>query len=173
VSNGTTVTKDRTAAVKAALKALVKDRVLVGIPSEKAFRDPEPDEPRPALNNAEIGYLQEFGSPEANIPARPHLVPGTQKALPEVEKIYREVAPKVLDGNVSLIRDAHKKVGHTVASSVKNLITDGIDPPLAERTIKERQRRGREGTTPLLDKGQYRRNIDSVVRPAGTKKGKR
>ncbi|PTR06439.1 MULTISPECIES: hypothetical protein [unclassified Novosphingobium] len=173
MTNGTTVTKDRTAAVKAALKALVKDRVLVGIPSEKAFRDPEPDEPRPALNNAEIGYLNEFGAPEANIPARPHLVPGTQKALPKVEKFYREAAPKVLDGNSEAIRAAHGKVGFTVTSSIKNLITDGIAPPLAERTLENRKRRGREGETPLLDTGQYRRNIDFVIRPAGAKKGNR
>lgn len=160
------VTQDRTAAVKAALKALVQDRVLVGIASEHAFRDPEPEDPTPHLNNAEIGYLNEFGAPDANIPARPHLVPGTQGALPKVEKIYRDAAPKALNGDVAAIRAAHGKVGFTVTSAVKNLITDGIDPPLADSTVRQRKRRGRDGETPLLDTGQYRRNIDFAVRAA-------
>lgn len=160
------VTTDRTASVKAALKALVQDRVLVGIPSEHAFRDPDIEDPHPHLNNAEIGYLNEFGAPEANIPARPHLVPGTQKALPKVEKIYRDAVGKVVVGDVKAIHDAHAKVGFVVASSVKSLITDGVSPQLAESTVKDRKRRGRTGTTPLLDTGQYRRNIDSVVRAA-------
>jgi len=167
------VTKDRTAAVKAALKALVQDRVLVGIASEHAFRDPDDEDPTPHLNNAEIGYLNEFGAPDANIPARPHLVPGTQSALPKVEKIYREAAPKALDGDVGAIRAAHGKVGFAVTSAVKGLITDGIDPPLADRTIKQRKRRGRDGETPLLDTGQYRRNIDFVIRKAGQDKATR
>lgn len=161
-----TVTRDRTAAVKAALKALVQDRVLVGIPSEHAFRDPDDEELTPHLNNAEIGYLNEFGAPEANIPARPHLVPGTQSALPKVEKIYREAVGKAVVGNVNGVRAAHVQVGFVVTSAVKNLITDGIDPPLAEQTIKQRKRRGRDGETPLLDTGQYRRNIDFAVRAA-------
>lgn len=165
---GLKVTHDGTAAMKAALKALTQDRVLVGIPSEKAFRDPEPDDPHPELNNAEIGYLNEFGAPEANIPARPHLVPGVAKATKEaVPKIYADAATKALDGNLSAVKDAHGKVGFTATSSVKNLIADGIDPALADSTIAKRKARGRTGTTPLLDTGQYRRNIDFVIRPAG------
>lgn len=167
------ITVDRTAGVKAALKALVQDRVLVGIASQHAFRDPDPDDPSPDLNNAEIGYLNEFGAPEANIPARPHLVPGTQKVLPKVEKIYREAAPKVLDGDTNAIRGAHGRVGFTVTSSVKAFMTDGVEPALAESTLKQRKRRGRDGETPLLDTGQYRRNIDFVIRKAGQDKATR
>lgn len=160
------ITVDRTADVKAALKALVQDRVLVGIPSEHAFRDPDPDDPKPDLNNAEIGYLNEFGAPEANIPARPHLVPGTKRALPKVEKIYRDAVTKVVVGDVKAVRDAHAKVGQIVSDSVKGLIEDGISPPLADRTLRARKKRGVTRTTPLIDKGEYKRNINYAVRPA-------
>lgn len=167
------VTLDRTAAVKAAIKALVQDRVLVGIASEHAFRDPDDEDPTPHLNNAEIGYLNEFGAPDANIPARPHLVPGTQSALPKVEKIYRDAVAKAVVGDVKGIHDAHGKVGFVVSSAVKSLVTDGISPPLADSTIRQRKRRGRDGETPLLDTGQYRRNIDFVIRKAGQDKATR
>lgn len=171
--NEVKVTKDRTAALKAAIKALIQDRVLVGIPSEKAFRDPDPEDPNPQLNNAEIGYLNEFGAPDANIPARPHLVPGTRKVLPKIEKLYRAAAIKALDGDAAAVHEANGKVGFTATSSIKGYITDGIAPPLAESTIRDRKRRGRDGETPLLDTGQYRRNIDFVIRAAGKGKANR
>lgn len=171
--SGTTVVSDKTAAIKAALKALVQDRVLVGIPSEHAFRQPEPGDENPELNNAEIGYLNEFGAPEINLPARPHLVPGVAKvAKDKVPELYRKAAVNVLDGNTAAIKAAHGQVGFVATSSVKNFITDGISPALADSTIAKRQARGRTGTTPLLDTGQYRRSIDYVVRPAGQVKKK-
>lgn len=160
------VTVDRTAAVKTALKALVQDRVLVGIASEHAFRDPDDEDSTPHLNNAEIGYLNEFGAPDANIPARPHLVPGTQSALPKVEKIYREAFAKAVVGDVKGIRDAHAKVGQIAADAVRGLIQDGISPPLAERTLQARKKRGVTRTTPLVDGGEYRKNINYAVRAA-------
>lgn len=161
------VTKDRTKEVMAAIKALTKDRVLVGIPAEKAFRDPEPDDPHPEINNAEIGYLNEFGVPEKNIPARPHLAPGVRNVtLIAIPRIYKEAALKALTGDTQAVADAHEKVGFTATSSVKALITEGIGPPLADSTIRDRKARGRTGETPLLDTGQYRRNIDFVVLPA-------
>lgn len=171
--SGIKVTKDQTAGMLAAIKALTKDRVLVGIPSEKAFRAPDADDPHPELNNAEIGFLMEFGAPDANIPARPHLVPGVQASTKDaIPKLYREAADKALAGDMKAVDDAHVKVGFTATSSVKNLIRSGIAPPLAEATIADRKRRGRMGTTPLLDTGQYVRNLDFVVKPAGQVKGK-
>lgn len=163
---GTTVTKDHTSAVLAAIKALAKDRVLVGIPAEKADRDPDPDEPNPEINNAEIGYLNEFGAPEQNLPARPHLVPGIQRVLPKITEAYKQAGKLALDGNVSAIRAAETKIGFMATSSVKNLIAEGLSPALSERTLDERNRRGVTRTNPLQDTGQYRNNIDFVVRPA-------
>jgi hypothetical protein len=166
MTSGLKITKDRVPEVMAALKALVKDRVLIGIPSEKAFRAPDADDPHPEINNAEIGYLNEFGVPEMNIPARPHLVPGIKKALPQIEKIYRAAAIKVLDGDIRAVGQAETRVGSAATSAVKNMISDVLPPPLSERTLEERRRRGVTRTTPLQDTGQYRNNIDFVVRPA-------
>lgn len=166
MTSGLKITKDRVPEIMAALKSLVKDRVLVGIPSEKAFRTPDADDPHPDINNAEIGYLSEFGAPEINLPARPHLVPGIKSAMPKIEKVYRDAAIKVMDGDTQAVGRAETQVGFIATSAVKTLITDVLSPPLSERTLEERRRRGRTGETPLLDTGQYRNNIDFVVRPA-------
>lgn len=165
--SGVTVTKDIRKDVMRAFKAMAQDTVLIGVPSEKAFREPTQDEPKPPINNAEIGYISEFGAPEANIPARPHLVPGIKQALPKIVTVYAEVLPKVAaTGNVSALRAAETKIGFIATSSVKSMIEDVIGPPLAESTLEARRRRGRSGETPLLDTGSYRNSIDFVIAPA-------
>ena len=166
------VTKDGVPALMASIKALTKDRVLVGIPAEKADREPDPSDPKPDLNNAEIGYLNEFGAPEQNLPARPHLVPGIQRALPKIEEAYKAAATKALGGDQAAVKSAETKVGFIATSSVKLLIAEGLSPPLSEATLDERKRRGVTRTNPLQDTGQYRNNIDFVIRPAGTVKKK-
>lgn len=163
------VTKDSTKAILASIRALTKDRVLVGIPAEGATREPDADDPHPDINNAEIGYLNEFGEPALNIPARPHLVPGVEKITKRVEELYRAGAKAALDGNASAIDKAHMKVGMVAASSVQETITDGGFAPLAKATLAKRKAAGRTGEKPLLDTGQYRRAITYVVRKAGKK----
>lgn len=53
--------KAPTKEIFAALRGLTHNEVLVGVPAETAGREPEPGEDR-TLNNAEIGYVLEFGS---------------------------------------------------------------------------------------------------------------
>lgn len=72
--SGVTTRVDNAKAILDALRSLTKKDVLVGIPSEDSGRDDVP------FGNAGIGYLNEYGSPEQNIPPRPHLVPGVKSA---------------------------------------------------------------------------------------------
>src|SRR5882724_12416208 len=67
------VTVDKVKEVQLAIRALANTRVMVGIPSDKAAR-------KGKINNAQLGYIHEFGAPEVNIPPRPFLVPGVQGA---------------------------------------------------------------------------------------------
>lgn len=71
--SGVTTRVDNAKAILDALRSLTKKDVLVGIPSEDSGRDDVP------FGNAGIGYLNEYGSPEQNIPPRPHLVPGVNR----------------------------------------------------------------------------------------------
>lgn len=171
--NGAKLVKDRSAEVLKALKALANERVLVGIPAEAAARKPDPDEKGSPINNATLGYLNETGMPELNLPARPHLVPGVKRALPQITQIYRDAIPKVSLGGVAAARAAHTKVGVAAAASVKRMIDEGLSPPLAESTLAERKRNKRKRTNPLLDTGQYRNSITFVIQPAGGTKRKR
>lgn len=158
-----TVKQDRLQEVLASLKDLTKHQVLVGIPSEKAERQPDSEDPEP-LSNAEIGYIHEFGAPEANIPARPFLVPGVKDNLDKVEKRYRAAAQKALDGDHDAVEKAHIAVGLETAASVQRKVTQGPFVPLSPVTIAKRKAKGRTGVKPLIDTGQLRRAVTYVIR---------
>ncbi len=91
-----TVTTDNLAKVLATMAQLVKKDVLVGIPDSA----PEREEDTP-LSNAQIGYILDNGSPKANIPARPFLVPGVENVQPEIVDEFRSGAKAALDGNAA------------------------------------------------------------------------
>lgn len=159
------VTKDGVPALLKAIKDLTSKEVLVGIPDINAGRsDDEDDSP---ISNAEIGYIMEFGAPKANIPPRPHLIPGIQTAQGKIETRMKKGAESALSGKADV--DATlTAVGITAENAVKAKITEGPFAPLADATILARQARGRTGTKPLIDTGQYRRAITHVVRKKGS-----
>lgn len=157
------VTKDETAALKKALRDLTKKQVLVGIPAKTSGRQPEPDEPA-EINNATIGYLMENGSPAANIPARPHLKPGVAEVADKIAARYRAGAKAVLDRRAPDIDPTHEAVGLIAQAAIRRKITDGPFAPLSDSTLANRKRRGRTGTKPLIDSGQYRQSINYVIR---------
>lgn len=179
------VTLDRTAAVLASIRTLARNQVLVGIPATTTDRQPDPEEPQQPLNNAEIGYLMENGSPEANIPARPWLQPGVNDAQPAITTRYESGAKAVLDGKVANLDTVHEQVGIIAQNAVRRKIATGPFTPLAESTLKSRARRGRKGAAaelasraagneagtdlakPLNDTGQLRNAATYVVRPKG------
>lgn len=144
-----TVTRDRVPEVIDAIDELARQWVLIGISKETNAREDGP------TGNAEIGMVNEFGSPAQNIPPRPHLVPGVRAALPEAGKILRAAARKALRGDMSQIEDGFVKAGALCVSRVRGEIIGGLDTPLAESTIEQRQEQGRGGTLPLLDTKQY------------------
>lgn len=157
------MTKDDLPRVMESIKSLMKKDVLVGIPSEHANREPGEEEKRP-LTNAEIGYLHEFGAPAANIPARPHLIPGIRTKSKEIVETLKKGAKQTLDGNPSAASQSLMAAGFLGATAVKKKITDGPFAPLAPSTLKNRASRGKTSTKPLIDSGQYRNSITFVLR---------
>lgn len=160
------ITKDDTAKVIKVLRGLTQNQCLVGIPSATAERQPDADDPHP-LNNAEIGYIQDKGSPAANIPARPFLEPGIESVQDQISKRYADGAKAAMDGKVANIDAVHEAVGLIADSAVKAKITTGPFQPLADSTLANRRRRGRTGESPLIDTGQLRQAITHVIRPKG------
>ncbi len=149
------------------MRKLTKDRVLVGVPDANAPRSAEEDEARKEsgepVNNAEIGYINEFGVPERNIPARPHLIPGIKSSKDRLAKVLNAGARDALKGNDEAAQIALTKVGIIAETAVKNRIDEGPFVPLSFRTVEARKARGRTGEKPLIDTGQYRNSITHVV----------
>ena len=138
------------------MAAVAQRDVLVGIPSGEQ-RDDGP-------TNAEIGYQNEFGSPANNIPARPHLIPGVAAVQDKAVARLTQAASAAATGRMSDAERHLHAAGLLAQNSVRRTLTTAAYRPLSERTLAERRARGRTGTKPLIDTGQYRNSITYVVR---------
>ena len=138
------------------MAAVAQRDVLVGIPAGEQ-RDDGP-------TNAEIGYQNEFGSPANNIPARPHLIPGVAAVQDKAVARLTQAASAAATGRMSDAERHLHAAGLIAQNSVRRTLTTAAYRPLSERTLAERQARGRTGTKPLIDTGQYRNSITYVVR---------
>ena len=176
------ITVDRMKQVVRDISALVRQDLLVGIPGETTERKSGPSEPK-AMNNATLGYIHEFGSPAANIPARPFLMPGIEEAQDKIEARLRKAAQVALEGRGDqAIVDALAVVGLVAQAAVKDKINSGDFAPLSDTTLRLRAAKGRKGAQdeldsraagnapgtadakPLIDTGQLRNSINFVIR---------
>lgn len=128
--------------------------VLVGIPAEYTKREDG------KITNAEIGYINEFGSPKQHIPPRPFLNPALANATPELAKL---MVPDVNNPNSTAHLD---KTGLYATAQVKKHITNQIGfVPLNPKTIRARQRKrksGKAGTKALYDTGNLLQSIHYI-----------
>ena len=159
------VTKDKVDDVLKAVRSLTKTEILVGVPEESANRGDDAE-----INNAQVGYINEFGSPANNIPQRPHLVPGVASVKDKVATQLLKAARLAIDGEGDKVTQQQVKVGTTAVSAVKAKITAGLSPGLSPVTIYKRQHRKtapRMGDKPLIDTGDYLKSIKFVIRGKG------
>lgn len=144
-------------------QALVRElgkRVVIGIPGDSMHAAEKGEAP---ISNAVLGYRFEHGDPETNLPARPHLVPGVESIRDQAHARYQAGLKAAFLGDLAAPEKALHAIGILAVNAVQAQITEGAFAPLAERTIRGRLRRGRTGTKPLLDTGQYRRSFQYVV----------
>lgn len=150
-------TVDKVAGVLKNIQKIATARVVVGIPQDENNRNDG------QIGNAEIGYIQEFGSTAQNIPPRPFLVPGVKAVEKECAELLAEGAKNMLDNNA--MTASLTKAGIKAQSSVKATITKGEGfAPLAESTLAARKRKGYKGTKPLIRTGQLRNSITYIVK---------
>lgn len=155
---------DNSAALQKSLRKLEQAKVLVGIPAEKAPRDPA--ESQGPINNAALGYIHNFGIPSANIPARPFMEPGIIAVKDRIVPYLESAGRAAVTGNANGVEKNLTAAGIVAASGIKSKIDAGPFVPLKPSTIAARKRRGRTGTKPLIDTGQLRNAITFVVRGA-------
>jgi len=183
---------------KASFAQLSKKDVLVGVPSDDDARTSKPGE-KSSMNNATIAYIQDNGSPAANIPARPFMVPGIEAVKSQIVSRFKGAAQDVLslkDNAPERIDKTLNAVGLITQSSIRSVIGQGIPPPLAPSTIASRfrsrgtktRRKGEEkyldliaggadpadaqseaGIIALVNTGQLRNSINYVIRDKRSK----
>lgn len=139
-----------------ALKELESLETLVGVPEEN---DPRKDS---TASNALIAYVQNFGCPAKNIPARPFMEPGIKSKEEEIVSQLHKSGEAVFDGQSP--KPGLQAVGLLGQQGVQDKIAANIPPPLKKGTLAARRRRGRTGTLTLQDTGQLRNSITYVVR---------
>lgn len=177
---GVTIRNDRVPLVLRAIEALTRSEVLVGVPGDATKRK------EGGITNASLAYIHEFGSPGANIPARPFLRPGIQEGMPEIIAKLRGAALKAL-ANLDDPEAAQKAlvaVGLTAQNAVRRYINRGVPPPLKASTLRGRlagkgpkkgaraelARRAAGGAPgidlakPLIHTGQLRNSITFIIR---------
>lgn len=160
------ITQDRVPALLKSIRQLSDNHVLVGIPAEKADRDGPGEDG--SVNNAMIGYINEFGSPAMNIPARPHLFPGVRSVKNDIVQRLKAAARVAILGSQLRVLQAQHTIGLVCQNAVRGKITEGLSPALSPKTLYNRKNRKiapRMGEMPLIDKGIYRRSITYVIRP--------
>jgi hypothetical protein len=159
-ANPVTITKDIVSEVFASLQDLVGNQVLIGFPeSADARQDGDP------MNNAALAYVHEFGSPAANIPARPFLIPGVDKATDPALVQMRAAADAALVGDTAKADQALQAAGIIGANFARNEINSGNFVPLAPSTIRNRHRS--RGTASMRkSEKQYMQLVDSGMSPA-------
>ncbi len=155
-----TILSDKWAKVKASLELMTSKACYVGIPHEETRDD--------GISNAQIAFINEFGSDHKNIPARPFMQPALKKVKERVIQEYKAGAKLVLQGydmNVT-----YERVGTIARDAIKKQIVSGEGmKPLEDATIKARQYRrksGKAGTKPLIDTGQMLNSITYVIKGA-------
>lgn len=153
------ITVDKMASIIKAINELGAKDVLVGIPegnTDRKSSDP--------ATNALIGYVQEFGSPANNIPARPFLIPGVQDIQKPAADRLKVAAQRALSGDLSQAEKQLHAAGLMGQNSARAKINSNIQPKLSERTLAARRARGVKRENTLIDTGQLRNAITYVIR---------
>ncbi|MCJ2031294.1 hypothetical protein MKK50_18165 [Methylobacterium sp. J-043] len=148
-----------------AILALSREEVIVGIP------EGGPSHAGSDLSNAAIGYVMEAGDPATNLPSRPFLGPGMDRAKSAMIARLRAGAVAALKDTASLktastaIHDALEDAGAIGADAVQKEMRSGGFTPLAASTVKARRSRGNSSTKPLIDTQELYDAVTHEVRP--------
>lgn len=161
----TLITRDRVPEVMKAIRDLTSKIVLVGVPAENADRALEDGEE--GITNALIGYKNEFGDPEHNIPPRPHLIPAVTEAAPKMVERLKKAGRDALSGDKAAGDKGLHAVGMIGQNAVRAKITQGPFVPLSPVTLAKRRGKGRSGEKPLINTSQYRNAHTYVVKKRG------
>ena len=101
-----------------AIDALTSKEVLVGIPHGETRSDSE-------MTNAQIGYIQETGSPAMNLPPRPFLAPGVELVQDKVALHLTKAVDAALAGKPTMVLTNLNRAGMVAQNSVRLYFVSG------------------------------------------------
>lgn len=143
-------------AIKKMLAELDKKEIRVGFFENSKYPDGTPI--------AYVAAIQEFGY--GPIPPRPFMRPAEEANKGKWLKGIAAAVRAVISGQVTLDH-ALEQVGMVAAGDVRKAIKAVTAPPLAESTVRARQRRkkGKKAVSrkPLVDTGQMLQAVNSAV----------
>jgi hypothetical protein len=165
IRSGVTITKDHVREVAEQMKRFVDTRVMVGFPQETTARDA--GEP---ITNAALGYIHNYGAPEANIPQREFMEPSLRKKQQEITDFILLAAQEAMaiPPDWEKVQKAWHRLGLFAQAALKSGIVNGNFIPLAKATLEARRRRGVERTKPLIDTAAMLNAITYVIRRVST-----
>lgn len=157
--------------LNAALQKLQKSMIYVGIAAGSKGDKREDGGP----DNHLLGFIHERGSPAANIPPRPFLVPGIAEGREKITAGLKASMLAALHDDAKSMRKLMERTGMEAVSAVKQKMRNGPFVPLSPRTIQNRNRSRlakskRENEVqmtdikPLLNTGALRDSLDYYVR---------
>ena len=129
-------------------------RVLVGVPEGAG-------EYEDGLNIATIAAVNNFGTADGSIPARPFLAPAIEKGAIQYQRLAELMIPKVLSGELTMTT-LLEQMGNLAEGHVKLEITEGQFAANAESTKK-----AKGSDKPLIDTGALRQSIRYVIDESG------
>lgn len=128
--------KINTEALNNVLKELSRKSLLVGIAADSKHSIRDDGGP----NNSELGFIHEFGSPSANIPPRPFLVPGVESVREHISDELARAMKAALDDDKRSCDAILEALGITTAEAVKEYLRTAEFTPLKPSTIANRNR---------------------------------
>ena len=128
--------------------------VLVGVPKGAGVYED-------GLTIATIAAVNEFGTADGHIPARPFLRPGVENGAEAYLRLVEKEMPDVLSGKNPMSR-LLVRIGQVAQASVDQKIKDTHAPPNAESTIRKKG-----SDHPLIDIGSLQQSIRYVITDKG------
>ena len=109
------------------------------------------------LTIATIAAVNEFGTEDGRIPARPFLRPAIEENTAVYLRIVERDLPEILAGKQPMTRLLHR-LGNLATGHVQRKIVDGPFTPNAPSTI-----RAKGSSSPLIDTGALRQSINYEI----------
>lgn len=142
-------------ALMSGITELQKRSVWCGVPAANTQREDG------VITNAEIGYINEFGSPRQNIPPRPFLNPAVKDNW---SKVCALMQPSLTEPGST--KPLHRTGLYVVSQAKLNIREQRGMAPLKPATIRARQRRrksGQAGDKALLDTASLLQSIHYLI----------